>query len=76
MRTIKVLFLSLFLISSSVLFAQDPPPPPPPGAHGSEINSSPSPSGGGGAPIGSGIYLLSVLAISYGIFRRKKTSEV
>jgi hypothetical protein len=56
----KLIILSVFLmISSFTLIAQAPPNPP------QNANEGGGPVGGG-APIGEGIVLLSVLAAAYG----------
>lgn len=57
---------AILFLQVSFLMAQgpgDPPPPPPGGGHGSNTNEEP---GGGGAPIGNGLFILSLLAAGYG----------
>jgi hypothetical protein len=58
---IKILFIILFALNTSLLFPQGAPPPPPSG-HGSEINQP----AGNGAPIGSGLGILLALGAAYG----------
>jgi len=70
---LKIVFLIL-LINGLFVFtalAQDPPPPP---AHGAGGNVP-----GGGAPIGSGLLILTVLGAAYGtkkfLIGQKKTGK-
>lgn len=67
------LFAGMTIFSSTGLFAQDPPPPPPGGEHGQGGNNPP----GGGAPIGGGVFVLSILAMGYGLkkWRGKPNNE-
>jgi hypothetical protein len=58
----KIFILSVFLMISGVaLLAQAPPPPPNDPSNGGGTGPV-----GGGAPIGEGIVILSVLAAAYG----------
>ena len=57
-KILLVALISLLLAVPAV--AQDPPPPPP--GHG-ETGNVP----GGGAPVGSGLLILSLLGAAYGI---------
>lgn len=58
---LKVAFLVLIIngITGLSVRAQEPPPPPP--AHGSGGNVP-----GGGAPVGSGLFILTLLGAAYG----------
>ena len=58
-KTIAILILSAGLLISLPAFADDPPPPP---THG-EVGDIPA---GGGAPVGEGLLILSVLGAAYG----------
>ncbi len=61
---IKGLLVVLFVIGTTTfetLTAQDVPPPPPP-ANGGQGGNVP----GGGAPIGEGLLILSMLGAGYG----------
>ena len=58
--TITLLIAGVTMISSNI-FAQTDPPPPPSG-HGESGNQPP----GGGAPIGSGLFILIGLGTAYG----------
>ena len=61
---IKGLLVALFVIGTSAfvtLTAQDVPPPPPPPNGGTGGNVP-----GGGAPIGEGLLILSLLGAAYG----------
>lgn len=60
-HTIKVIVLILFISSLATLpgNAQEPPPPPP--EHGLDNNVP-----GGGAPVGEGLLILTVLAGAWG----------
>ena len=55
----KLLFILTIIVCSQTLIAQ--PPPPPSGGHGSN-NNQPA----GGAPIGSGLFILLGLGVAYG----------
>lgn len=55
-----ILFVFIAFVYTPSAFAQEPPPPPP--AHGSGGNVP-----GGGAPIGGGAFILTLLAIGYGL---------
>ncbi|MFA5478073.1 MAG: hypothetical protein WC271_15385 [Bacteroidales bacterium] len=57
--SVVALVISLFTIMP--VAAQNPPPPPP--DHGGNTNSP----AGGGAPIGEGILILSLLGAAYGV---------
>jgi hypothetical protein len=67
-RFLTVLVICLFGFN---VFCQ--PPPPPPNMHGSTGNSAPGSSGG--APIGSGIWILITLACSYGTYTQIRNNE-
>ncbi len=58
-KTIAIFILSSGLLISLPAFADDPPPPP---THG-EVGDIPA---GGGAPVGEGLLILSVLGAAYG----------
>ncbi len=58
--TIGLLITGATLISSSINAQTDPPPPPT--EHGESGNQPP----GGGAPIGSGLFILLGLGVAYG----------
>ncbi|PKP00874.1 MAG: hypothetical protein CVU14_06480 [Bacteroidetes bacterium HGW-Bacteroidetes-9] len=59
--------VGLLTFSATSVNAQaGPPPPPPAGGHGQTTNQLPE---GGTAPIGSGVYLLLGLCLTYGIGR-------
>ena len=55
------LFITISIIFTTSVFAQDPPPPPGSG-HGGGGTQPP----GGGAPIGEGILFLAALGAAYG----------
>ena len=55
-----MVFVAITFATSA--FAQNPPPPPPGGGHG-QTGDQPS---GGGAPIGEGLLILSLLGAAYG----------
>ena len=57
--SVVAVVISLFTIMP--VAAQNPPPPP--GEHGGDTNSP----AGGGAPIGEGILILSLLGAAYGV---------
>ena len=59
-KLLKIFIVTLFILSSSILVAQNPPNPDgdPNSDGGSEL--------GGNAPIGAGITLLLVLGAAYG----------
>ena len=58
----KILMISIVLMISGIsLLAQAPPAPP-----SSANQGGTGPVGGGGAPIGSGVVLLIVMAAGYG----------
>jgi hypothetical protein len=59
--TFRIFLLAMIFSTLTVTgsFAQDPPPPPP--GHGEGGNVP-----GGGAPVGSGLLALSVMAAAYG----------
>lgn len=63
MRHIKIsfLFVAFLVFTCSTLTAQ----PSPPDNHGSSGNEAPE--NGGGAPIGGGAIILSLLAAGYGL---------
>ena len=72
--TISLLITGATLISSSIYAQTDPPPPPE--THGEAGNQPP----GGGAPIGSGLFILLSLGAAYGgkkiyNYRKKKSEE-
>ena len=56
----KILLLIIVLFITVIAFAQDPPPPPPGG------DPTGDPPLGGGAPIGSGLFILLGLGAAYG----------
>ena len=58
MKKIKYIFASLLVAITLNMFSQ----PDPPGGHGSGDDEDP----GGGAPIGSGIFILLSLGAAYG----------
>ncbi len=62
MKTIKFIFsvLVFFILSTGVMAQVGPPDPP--GEHGSGDDEAP----GGGAPIGSGVFILLGLSSVYG----------
>ena len=65
-KLIQILFLSLFLtLGIQQIQAQTASPPPPPSGTGASGNST----AGGGAPIGSGLFILLGLAGAYGAFK-------
>ena len=59
--TIALLVVGVTLIPSNITAQPDPPPPPPSG-HGESGDQLP----GGGAPIGSGLFILLGLGAAYG----------
>jgi hypothetical protein len=65
--------LVLFLLFFSPVFSQNGDPPPPPGEHGQTGNQPP----GGGATVGSGLFLMILLGAGYGVgkyyFKRKRS---
>jgi len=67
---IKILTIALLMIAATFISsnakADNPPPPPPPG-HDQTGNVP-----GGGAPIGSGLFILLGLGSAYGGFRGYK----
>jgi len=69
---IKILTIALLMVAatfiSSTAKADDPPPPPP--GHSSTGNVP-----GGGAPIGSGLFILLGLGSAYGGFRGYKVYQ-
>jgi hypothetical protein len=73
---IKVMLLVLLLcgMTTAPIFSQSSDPPPPPSQHGSTNNVP-----GGGAPIGSWIFLLLASGMGYGVLKvygaRKKLAE-
>lgn len=75
-RIFSIFSLTLFLaIATSPAFSQSSPPPPPPPNPG---NSSPGPVGGS-APVGGGVALLVLMALSYGvvkIFKKETEADV
>ncbi|MBN2616148.1 MAG: hypothetical protein JXR71_10695 [Bacteroidales bacterium] len=65
-KLIQILFFSMFLILGvQQIQAQTASPPPPPSGTGSSGSST----AGGGAPIGSGLFILLGLAGVYGAFK-------
>ena len=72
---ISLLFIALTL-SSQITVAQTQAAPPPPSDHGTSTDQTP----GGGAPIGSGLFILLALGGIYGgvkVYKtRKKVTEV
>lgn len=66
-KTLLASLLIIFAIFTATSAFADTPPPPPSGGHGAGGNAPP----GGGAPVGEGIFLLTVLASGYGIIKRK-----
>ena len=72
-RTILVIIIAITTFITSNAKAADPPPPPP--GHGSTGNVP-----GGGAPIGSGLFILLGLGAAYGgakgykFYQKKKKS--
>jgi len=75
---IKTLAMASLIVTATFITtnvkADDPPPPPPPG-HNSTGNVP-----GGGAPIGSGLFILLGLGVAYGgtkayqFYQKKKKS--
>lgn len=59
-----------FVLSTSV-FSQAPPPPPG-GEHGQNTNQPPN---GGGADLGSGLLILTMLGSAYGIKKWRKVNK-
>lgn len=56
----KYFLLLLFFVTVSIGFAQDiPPPNPPPPGFGDQV------------PIDGGVFLLGILALVYGFFKKK-----
>ncbi len=73
--TFRIFLLAMmFSIFTTTTALADGPPPPPPPNHGQGGNVS-----GGGAPVGSGLLVLSVLAAAYGgtrwLISRNKEKE-
>lgn len=68
-RIIVTLTLFLFLSISFNAMAQQAPPPPP--AHGAIGNNNT----GGGAPIGSGLFVLLALSGVYGTIKLKNLKK-
>ncbi len=66
-RALPIVF---FMVFSTTLLAQDPPPPQPPTSHGNAGNVP-----GGGAPIGEGIFILSLLGAGYGGKKWQKSKQ-
>jgi len=60
-RTIATLSLLVCFLVLTPAFGQNGEPPPPPSEHGSTENIP-----GGGAPVGEGIFILSLLGAAYG----------
>ena len=58
----KYIGILVFVLAVSAAFAQTPPPP---NNNGSEPGSSNNPVGGG-APVGSGLIMLTAMASAYG----------
>jgi len=72
---LPVLLMAVFVLIATSGFAQDPPPPPPSGGHGMGGTQPP----GGGAPIGEGIFILTLLGAAYGgkkWFTNKKNDRI
>lgn len=67
----KAIYLAIFFFLATSLPAQNPPPPPPGGGHGLQGNQPP----GGGAPIGSGIFLLLGLGLAYGTKKAYQSNQ-
>ncbi len=61
MKKIKYIFAGLLVAFTLNVFTQ-PGPPNPPSGHGSGDDQNP----GGGAPIGSGVFILLSLGVAYG----------
>jgi hypothetical protein len=61
MSLFLTLFITISIVFTTSVLAQDPPPPPS-GGHGSGGNQVP----GGGAPIGEGLLILTALGAGYG----------
>jgi len=71
---LPVLLMAVFIVATTSGFAQDPPPPPN-GGHGMGGSQPP----GGGAPIGEGIFILTLLGAAYGgkkWFTNKKNDRI
>ena len=61
------LFISLLFISISIIgFSQPPPPPGGSSGSGDGTGGSESSRTGGGAPLGSGVFILLSLGVAYG----------
>ena len=78
MKSIKNIipgFVILYIILISNVLLADAPPPPPDhdnfAGGGSQVGGVP----GGGAPVGEGIFLLSILGAIYGSYRLKKVKD-
>ena len=71
---LPALLMAVFVVTTISGFAQDPPPPPS-GGHGMGGTQPP----GGGAPIGEGIFILTILGAAYGgkkWFTNKKNDRI
>jgi hypothetical protein len=60
MKTIKLIVTGIFLLMLS--FGLQAQPDPPGGGHGSGEDQGP----GGGAPVGSGLVIMTILTAAYG----------
>jgi hypothetical protein len=72
---LNLIITGLFLIVPAIIASASapPPPPPPPGGGG-----TPSPIGGGTAPIGSGLVMLISMGAAYGakkVYNARKRLE-
>jgi len=61
-HTKAIIFLIAFIFAVSYSFSQNGDPPPPPGEHGQTGNQPV----GGGATIGSGLFLMLLMGAGYG----------
>ncbi len=69
-KLFSVLIFLVLIFAAPALIAQDPPPPP---THGQTGNAP----AGGGAPIGGGLIILTVLGAAWGYkkFRQGQSGE-
>jgi hypothetical protein len=68
----KGILLAVVLIGINMInpvFGDNPPPPPPENGQGGNVP------GGGGAPIGEGIFILSLLGTAYGAKKWQKSKQ-
>ncbi len=65
-KIIKILSATVFILMASALFSSLNAQPNP-GQNGNGGNVGGPPIGGGAAPLGSGIVMMAVLAVGYGV---------